>query len=365
MIEISTSRALRCASAIRTMSSDSSAPPLDARFARAVAKLQTVDETWASLSYLARTPPPPPRTSPQSPTAAAEAVSALNQLSAAVSQAALLSSNEALDEIPTSSLKYLLLPYLQARAQAQVQGDPHERHAALLESKRYLSAFFDRADRLRMLSERERDAALEETPVRAATPSERRDAKIARFKAEKEAEKQLAVLREKASVAAPDDDEAERELALTVLKGAVRRALDMLDATEQELEVLRFAVRQIEKGVDPREKAERARPRGPPPGLGGLPPTFRIVNEREKEKEGVFRPSHSLPTYTVEEWGQFEMERAIKAENEKKEKEVFEARRKEEEDSDGDEAVDRETMEKRRWDDWADEHNKGSGNTIR
>lgn len=346
------------------MSGDSSAP-LDEQFALAVSKLQVVDEPWESLSYLSHAPPPPPRMQSIRLEAVSESISSLNRLSNAASQAALLSANEEIDEIPTTSLKYLLLPYLLARAHAQVQGEPHERHAELVESRRYLSAFFEKADRLRMLSERERDAALEDTPIHSVTPAERRDVKIARFKAEKEATRKLAVLREKAGAADADDDEAERELVITVVQSAVRKALDMLDSTNQELEVLRFAVRQIEKGVDPREKAERARPKGPPPGLGGLPATFRIVSEKEKMKESVFRPSHSLPTYTVEEWGEIEMERAIKLEKEKKEKDIVEAKRKEEEDSDGDEAVDRETMEKREWDDWTDEHNKGSGNTIR
>lgn len=347
------------------MSDNSSAPPLDAQFASAVSQLQAVDEPWDPLAFLSHTPTPPPRAHSIDSTAVSIAISSLNRLSSGVSQAALLSANEEPDEIPTSSLKYLLVPYLLARAHAQVQGEPHERHASLTESRQYLAVFFEKADRLRMLSERERDAALEDTPIHSVTPAEKRDVKIARFKAEKEAARKLAGLREKASASSPDDDEAERELVLIVVQSAVQKALDMLDSMKQELDLLRFAIRNIEKGIDPREKAERARPKGPPPGLGGLPPTFRIVSEKEKAKEGVFRPSHSLPTYTVEEWGQIEMKRAIEAEREKKQKEIFEAKRKEEEDSDGEEAVNRETMEKRRWDDWTDEHNKGSGNTIR
>ena len=99
--------------------------------------------------------------------------------------------------------------------------------------------------------------------------------------------------------------------------------------------------------------------------MNGMPATFQIVNEREKIREGVFRPSHSLPTYTVEEWGEIEAKRLREVEMEKKRQEEEERRRKEGEDSDGDEAVDRETMEARRWDAWKDDHNKGSGNTIR
>lgn len=338
---------------------------LDAMFSTAVSQLQRIDENWPALSYLSRTPGPSTRPDTPSSDAATTAINQLTQLSTAVAQAALLSPNESLDEISTPSLKYLLLPYLLARAHAQVQGDTYQRYATLTEAQRWLSIFFRHADQLHLMSERERDAALEETPTGAMSPAERRETKIARFKKEKETEQKLATLRECVRNSAPDDDEAERELALVVVGSAVRRALDFLDGLEQEMEVLKFAVRQLEKGIDPREKAERTKPKGKPEGMGGLPATFRIVSEREKIREGVFRPSHSLPTYTVEEWGQMEMERALKAEKEKKERNIVEAKRREEGDSDGEEAVERERVEKSRWDDWRDEHNKGSGNTIR
>lgn len=340
-------------------------PTLDGLFHAAVTLLHAVDEEWPALVHLAALPKSARTTAPPEESVQT-ALDSLARVADAADRARLISANESLEEISTRSLKYLLLPYLQARAYAQVQGQTQERYAALQEAKAMLSKFFYRVDALRLLSERERDAALDETPAPAMSPSQRRDEKIARFRAEKDAEKRLIALRARAR--GEDDDEgeeAEREASLVVLQSAVRRGLDMLSSLEQEMEILKFAVRQLEKGVDPREKAERERPKGPPPGLGGLPPTFRIVNEREKEREKVFRPSHSLPTYTVEEWGQMEMERAIKAESEKKERDIVQAKRREEEDSDGEDAVERERLEKSRMDDWKDDHNKGSGNTIR
>eukprot|EP00177_Eucheuma_denticulatum_P000290 GFKZ01000499.1.p1 GENE.GFKZ01000499.1~~GFKZ01000499.1.p1 ORF type:complete len:347 (-),score=71.12 GFKZ01000499.1:96-1136(-) len=341
------------------------APSLDTLFARAVSKLHEVDDIWTGLSLLSRTPAPARRSGPAAPDAAVTAVKQLMQVSVAVSQASLLSANEALDEIPTGSLKYLLVPYLIARAHGQIHGEAHERHAALVESRRWLNSFFERMDRLGLLSERDRDAALEHTPTQVVSAGTKREMKIARFKKEKETERKLSLLRERMGVAGGDDEEMEREITLVIVESGVGRAMDFLDGLEQEMEVLRFAVRQLEKGVDPREKAERMRPKGPVPGLGGMPPSFRIVSERERVRQGVFRPSHSLPTYTVEEWGRIERERMIRMEREKREKDVVAAKRREEEDSDGEEAVERERLEKSRWDDWKDEHNKGSGNTIR
>lgn len=339
---------------------------LDALFQTAVTHLQAVDDAWPALSHLAALSTSPSTTIP-SGDAAQASLDSIARLSAAAEIAALVSPNESLEEVSTRSLKYLLIPYLQARAHSQVQGDPHERHAALKDSQRCLSAFFHRMDGFRLLTDAERDVALDDTPNPILSPTERREQKIARFRAEKAAEKKLIALRERLRTHGEYDDgeEAEREASLVVLQSAVRRGLDMLSGLEQEMEILSFAVRHIERGVDPREKAERERPKGPPKGLGGLPATFRIVNDREKMKEEVFRPSHSLPTYTVEEWGEMEMQRAIQTEKEKKEKEMITARLKEGEDSDGEEAVERERLEKSRWDNWADEHNKGSGNTIR
>lgn len=49
-------------------------------------------------------------------------------------------------------------------------------------------------------------------------------------------------------------------------------------------------------------------------------------------------------------------------------KEEAERRRKEaqgEVDSDNEDIQDQKTLEARNWDDWKDEHNKGSGNTLR
>lgn len=350
------------------MSRDSSVS-IDALFAGVVSKLAAVDEPWAGLTYLAgggdggSTRPTPA----EMPAAADHALEHVRALSDAVERAGLISSNEALDEVPTRCLKYLLVSYLAARALLAWHGEQDERLGKLREARGELMAFLTVVDRFGMLSEQERDRVLDDTPEAVMTPTQVREDKIARFKAEKEAERKMRVLMERASTRGleDDDEEGERDAALTILQSAVRRALDGLSSLDQEMEILRYGARQRARGVDPREKATRARPKGPPPGMGGLPASFRIVSEREKVREGVFRPSHSLPTYTVEEWGEIEMQRAVQAEQEKRDAEIVKARRAAEEDSDGDEAANRETMEKRDWDNWRDSINKGSGNTMR
>lgn len=344
---------------------------IDSLFAIAVTALTSATEPWPMLTYLAKASPPKTHRSSRPEAGhsqpADEAIEKVQLLSDAVRSASLFSRNEQLDEIPTSHVKFLLTPYLHALSLQAWQGDAPQRAEKLESCDAELQTFFTDVDNYGLLTESQRDCVLLNSPDLIETPQQKRDSKIARFRMEKAAESRLQLLMELMEKRGTSDDvEAElREASLVLLESAVRRALNLVSSLSQERDILRFAQRQRKKGMDPSAVARQARPKGPPPGMRGLPPTFRIVNEREKERDGVFRAGHSLPTYTVEEWGEIEAERMIKEEMEKKEKEIVAKRQKEEEDSDGDDVADRETMEARRWDNWKDDHNKGSGNTIR
>lgn len=344
---------------------------LDTLFSEAVSAVTSASGPWPALTYLAKAPQPlfaqSTRPKPGNAQPADAAIDKLQILAQTLRHASLFSRNEQLEEIATPHIKFLVVPYLSALALQAWQGQPAERLDKLVKCDAELQQFFSDVDVYELLTESQRDYVLQNTPEFVQTPTQKREEKIARFKMEKAAEKQLQILMEmlEKRSATDDDDTDLRQASIIVLQSAVRRALDMFSSLQEEIKILRFAERQRAKGVDPRVKAEQARPKGPPPGIGGMPPTFRIVNEREQERAAVFRPSHSLPTYTIEEWGEIEARRLAQVEREKKEKEIAAKRRKEDEDSDADEAVDRATMEARRWDNWKDEHNRGSGNTIR
>ncbi|PXF40224.1 Immunoglobulin-binding protein 1 [Gracilariopsis chorda] len=344
---------------------------LGALFSDAVFAVTSAAGPWPALTYLANAPQPvfAPSTRPEPGKSqpADAAIDKLQILAETLRLASLFSRNEQLDEIPTPHIKFMIVPYLSALAFQAWQGEAAERLNKLVRCDAELQTFFSDVDAYALLTESQRDYVLQNTPEFVQTPMQKREEKIARLKMEKAAEKQLQNLMEKLEKrSATDDDDTDlRHASIIVLQSAVRRALDMFSSLQEEIEILRFAERQRSKGVDPRVKAEQARPKRPPPGIGDMPPTFRIVNEREQERAAVFRPSHSLPTYTIEEWGEIEARRLARVEREKKEKEIAAKRRKEDEDSDDDEAVERATMEARRWDDWKDEHNRGSGNTIR
>lgn len=83
---------------------------------------------------------------------------------------------------------------------------------------------------------------------------------------------------------------------------------------------------------------------------------FVITNQRAEMMRGVFRPGHSLPTMTVEEYLQQEMERGnflSGGTEEPKKKEI---------DDNDEEALNAETIKARNWDDFKDDNPKGWGN---
>lgn len=364
----------------RTADMDSSASgSLDALFGRAAAAAWSVSDPWPGLEYLAtREGTPLPAREPTSGEAAAGAsdksVAVVRAAADAAEAAGVISSNDTLEDVSTRSLRFVLLPYLLGVARLAWQGDLSGRLDAVTDARKELLAFFQGVDNLGLLSEVDRDRVLDDMPDLVQTPAQKRETLISRHRAEKAAIQKLETLlvRQKthsndASANGGDDadEEYERDGMLTILESSVRRAMDAVVSIDRELEVLRYAVASQARGVDPAKKAAQERPKGPPPGMGGMPGTFKIVDKREEARQGVFRPDTSIPTYTVEEWGEIEMQRAMAAEKEKRGREEVKARAAAEEDSDGDEVADRETYEARRWDNWKDENNRGSGNSMR
>ena len=209
-------------------------------YARAVTAVTSATEPWPALTYLAHAEEPTAPTPSNPPSERAEeAIRTVKSLSGVLHAAAVLSPNEDLDEIATRNLKYLITPYLSALASQAWQGKPADRLDKLNDCMQYLQLFFDSMHKLRLLSERERDAVLDNTVDATLTPAEKRETKIARFKMEKAAEKKLRHLMERLQKnEQEDDEEGEREAYLVVLQSAVRKALDLHTHIQTEMELL-------------------------------------------------------------------------------------------------------------------------------
>ena len=86
---------------------------------------------------------------------------------------------------------------------------------------------------------------------------------------------------------------------------------------------------------------------------------FTITDKRSQIRQGVFRPGHSLPTMTIEDYLEEEKRRGgiIDGGGESQ-------RPAAEPDEDNMELADEETMKARAWDEYTEANTKGSGNTL-
>ncbi|OLY82954.1 hypothetical protein AYI68_g2912 [Smittium mucronatum] len=86
--------------------------------------------------------------------------------------------------------------------------------------------------------------------------------------------------------------------------------------------------------------------------------TFTITNNKQQIKAGTFRPGHSLPTMSVEQFIDQEFERGN----------VLSGGTEQPESQDIDDndynALDAETMKQRQWDEFTEQNPRGSGNTM-
>lgn len=86
---------------------------------------------------------------------------------------------------------------------------------------------------------------------------------------------------------------------------------------------------------------------------------FTITDKRTQLRQGVFRPGHTLPTMTIEDYLEEEKRRGgiIDGGGESQKAAV-------EPDEDDMELADQETMKARAWDEYTEANPKGSGNTL-
>ena len=94
-----------------------------------------------------------------------------------------------------------------------------------------------------------------------------------------------------------------------------------------------------------------------------------LSSRKENIKAGVFQPGHRLPTMTIEELADIEVAAALERQRKTEAMPASgrrENRRMEHLKMDGDEddkdLADEAAAHDRAWDDWKDEHPKGSGN---
>ena len=346
--------------------------------------------------------------------ALASGASAMRHAVARVDVEGVFSRNETKDDVPTENLRYALAPwYLAELVSRAPTRDPAEREHALVEVSATYEAFLELCERLDMLSESARRSRAR--GAEACDPATARDEKVARFKRERAIRQRLESLDKarvertrvalaeadwddenpEASVAAEDEAD-ERERWLLRIEDAGSKALDAAAAAAAERAVLarraettneessfvesddaRRRPRRIESGqmgnyvIGPGGTIERISAGGyVPPGecarasAAGAPGSAAPsapLDRRAALAQGVFRPSHILPTMTVEQAGEMEYRELVartRREAETKARRAAEDTALTEEERD-----ERELAEARSWDEFKDDNPFGHGNS--
>ncbi|XP_058100493.1 PP2A regulatory subunit TAP46 isoform X2 [Magnolia sinica] len=300
-----------------------------------------------------------------------KACEALCQCDEMISKLGLFSTNESKDDVSTTNLKYLLVPfYLGELTEKVTQVD---RIQVLKISQDRLKEFVSFCEALELLPEEELEIHSQKGPD---TPASRRANKIARFRRQKAAESKLQEIKERkerrgrssraAALSTPieageedtldDDGEEEREAWLTTISLAICKAFDLLEMLKKEEEILsavkdqqsqdgdkEFAQEvlderakkaeswhrnaafqaQFSKPAQPitcatfaqdviegRAKASQAHEHKHQPMIFGPASVMnrKLTTERERMAAQVFQPGYRLPTMSIEEAGLCEME---------------------------------------------------------
>lgn len=86
---------------------------------------------------------------------------------------------------------------------------------------------------------------------------------------------------------------------------------------------------------------------------------FTLLDHRQRVRNGVFRPDHSLPTMTIDEYLAEEKRRGGMIDGG-----GAGEGRPTEQDEDNDRCADAETLKAREWDEFKEANPRGSGNTL-
>ncbi|KAF9615802.1 hypothetical protein IFM89_026473 [Coptis chinensis] len=327
-------------------------------------------------------------------------VEAMQKCEDMVNKLGLFSANETKEDIATTNIKYILVPFYLAELTEKIE---HSNKAQVLKvSQEKLKGFISSCEVMELVPDEELDIRAKE---RKDTPAARRDKKVARFKRQRAAESKLQEIKERkerrgrstkaATLSTPveageedvldDDEEEEREAWVTTISLALCKAFDLLDMLNKEEEMLSAVKKKQLQYIKPaqpitcatfaqdvvegRAKVSEAHEHkhqpylfGPASLVGG-----RLTSDRERMAAQVFQPGHRLPTMSIEEAGLKEME--IMNNWQEMNAKLFEEantswhkeRRKPgppEEDEDDDAAQDK----ARAWDDWKDDNPRGAGN---
>nr|CDP30645.1 Putative PP2A regulatory subunit TAP46 [Podospora anserina S mat+] len=319
-----------------------------------------------------------------------------------ISHLSLFSPNESLEDLSTSDLPLLLINYhLAELSQKLPTPSLPERKRILTSARDFYERFLHLLDSYSLLTPQSAKLleAYTSSPSTFSTanssdPTVRRNAKIANFQTEKALRQKLDYLRARPEYGATEDEdipsgagdeEVVREVHLANLAYRVHLTFNALDSLNREMEILSMAPPQPPPSAQQnQQQAEDDRRRrgitsdgsyndrldimnralggkgGPILSQQGKPlQPFTLLANRQEIAKGVFRPSHNLPTMTIDEYLEEERRRGgiIEGGGEA-------SGQVPEPDEDDYEKAEKEMYKARAWDEFVEENPRGAGNTI-
>ncbi|KAF9426021.1 hypothetical protein BGZ76_002963 [Entomortierella beljakovae] len=295
-----------------------------------------------------------------------------------VRQLSIFSDNEFVEDISAKDLRFLLVEYY--LGELFLKRVSQDRLHDLDTSKQHFDHFIHQCETHDVLTPQDKkymEQIIADAPRDAAT---RRNEKIARYKRDKDMRNQIEELNKVFGTGAgydgelnPELEDKYRDFVLLHLQYSISQTMEQFVGIQQELPMLKqMQERKAAEGSSdsravgrPNEDSRDSRiddsqiwnATGPLMDPKGRPlRPFVITNQRKEMMAGVFRPGHSLPTMSIDEYLQREHERGnvlSGGTEEPKKKEI---------DDNDDAALDADTIKSRNWDDFKDDNPKGWGN---
>ncbi|KAE9417848.1 hypothetical protein Angca_006045, partial [Angiostrongylus cantonensis] len=243
-----------------------------------------------------------------------EAIQTLENLTTSVSKLNLFSDNEQVEDLPTSSLCFLLIPCYLGVAHHNTVTDPSHRAEQLRLAKVYYTDFLRRLHcygfkigKSLLLQEDEEECSDEANSLKKKfTGEELREQKIARFRKEKELKAIIEQLRGHLDLNKTDES-VQRTLHLTVLRYWSQKVLEELESIEGELPLVEMMQKRMQASSE--EKGPSVVDKKPSVNSSllvsggkseGLKPFIITRSTQQKSVFGLGYPS--IPTMTVDEW---------------------------------------------------------------
>ncbi|KAJ3330297.1 hypothetical protein HDU76_006014 [Blyttiomyces sp. JEL0837] len=300
----------------------------------------------------------------------AKAMELFERCARLVQSLSMFSSNEEVEDINTSDLRFLLVEFY--LGELELKRTSRERLESLVKAKALFDKFLLAVETHGIITPTHKKHMASELEGKVKDPARRRLDKIERYKREKQLKETLAELAKKMALTTGDPDEEEdREFLLLTIDLCIGKAIDSLKNVLEEKDMLeRISKMDLGKGTSFTSSStkdsskdgydDRVAPR-PLPGdkllsKDGKPmQPFVIMSSREQIKNQVFRPGHNLPTMTIDQFLENEIARGnfLQGGGDRPEKPIVE---------DTDEAQDAETLKARNWDNFKDDNPRGWGN---